>query len=381
MTEDATHEARTIGVRGATLIGVGGIVGGGILALAGVAFVETGPSAMLAFALNGMVALLTAASFAEISTTFPESGGAYTFAKKVLSVRAAFGAGWILWFAYIVAGVLYALGFAAFTAVALQSLWLAADAAPPAWLAGRNALLLFATIATAAYAVQLITRSAGGGQIATIGKVVLFVLLIAAGVVAVVRQPVAHTGDALTPFFTGGAGGLVSAMGFTFIALQGFDMIAAVAGEVKDPVQTIPRAMFRSLGIAIAIYIPLLVVITTAGVAPGTTIGEAAAASPETIIAVAAQRFLGPLGFWMVILAGVLAMLSALQANLLSASRVALAMARDRTLPAVLGALHPARRTPVMAVYASALTLVAITFMVPDLSAAGAAASLIFLVS
>lgn len=381
MQDQASEEARTIGVRGATGIGVGGIVGGGILALAGVAFAETGPAAIVAFAINGIIALLTAASFAEISTTFPESGGSYTFAKKVLSVRAAFGAGWVLWFAYIVAGVLYALGFAAFTTVALQSAWLAADAAPPQWLAGRNALLLFATLATAAYAVQLIAKSSGGGQFATVGKVVLFVLLIVAGFVAVVRQPLGQTGDALTPFFTGGTAGLVSAMGFTFIALQGFDMIAAVAGEVKDPVRTIPRAMFGSLGIAIAIYLPLLFVVTTVGVSAGESIGTVAAKSPETIIAVAAQRFLGPVGFWMVILAGILSMLSALQANLLSASRVALAMARDRTLPAVLGDLHATRRTPVMAVYASALTLVAITFMVPDLSAAGAAASLIFLIS
>src|SRR5688572_19289531 len=165
---------RTIGLRAATGIGVGGIIGGGVLALAGVAFMETGPSAIIAFALNGLVALLTAASFSEISTSFPESGGSYTFAKKVLSVRAAFGAGWILWFAYIVAGVLYALGFAAFTVVALQSAWLAADVPPPAWLAGRNALLLFATLATAGYSLQLIFKSAGGGQFATIGKVVLF---------------------------------------------------------------------------------------------------------------------------------------------------------------------------------------------------------------
>ena len=73
-----------------------------------IALAETGPAALVAFALNGIVAVLTALSFAEMSSMFPESGGAYTFAKKVLTVRAAFGVGWVLWFAYIVAGVLYA---------------------------------------------------------------------------------------------------------------------------------------------------------------------------------------------------------------------------------------------------------------------------------
>ena len=58
-------------------------------------------------------------------------------------------------------------------------------------------------------------------------------------------------------------------MGYTFIALQGFDIIAAVAGEVKSPEKNIPRAMFLSLGMALAIYLPLLFVIATVGVGEG----------------------------------------------------------------------------------------------------------------
>ena len=99
------HGTRTIGMAGATYIGVGAIVGGGILVLAGTAFAATGPGAILAFALNGLIALITAASFAELGTAFPESGGPYAFAKRLVSVRAAFAVGWILWFAYIVAAV------------------------------------------------------------------------------------------------------------------------------------------------------------------------------------------------------------------------------------------------------------------------------------
>ena len=86
-----------MGLAAATGIGIGAIVGGGILALAGVAFATTGPATLLAFALNGCIAVLTALSFAEMSTAFPESGGTYTFAKKVLSVRSAFAFGWVGW--------------------------------------------------------------------------------------------------------------------------------------------------------------------------------------------------------------------------------------------------------------------------------------------
>ncbi len=109
---DEPDRQRHLGLFGATGVGVGAIVGGGILALAGVAFATTGPSAMLAFALNGLIALLTALSFAELSSKFPQSGGPYAFAKKVLSVEAAFAVGWVVWFASIVAAVLYATGFA-----------------------------------------------------------------------------------------------------------------------------------------------------------------------------------------------------------------------------------------------------------------------------
>ncbi len=73
---------RSLGFIGATGVGVGAIVGGGILALAGVAFATTGPSAILAFALNGVVALVTVASLAELAARFPYSGGTYTYATS-----------------------------------------------------------------------------------------------------------------------------------------------------------------------------------------------------------------------------------------------------------------------------------------------------------
>ena len=69
--EEGAVAPRSLGLLGATGIGVGAIVGGGILALAGVAFAATGPAALLAFALNGVIAVLTALSFAEISAAFP----------------------------------------------------------------------------------------------------------------------------------------------------------------------------------------------------------------------------------------------------------------------------------------------------------------------
>lgn len=381
MAQDGAGDGRHLGLLGATSVGVGAIVGGGILALAGVAFATSGPSAIVAFALNGAIAALAAVSFARLGAAFPESGGTYLYAKKVLTVEVAFMVGWVVWFASIVAAVLYALGFASFVAQVAERGWALAGAPAPGWLRDRLTQVLLALAATAYYAVGLVRRSAGGGQWATAGKVALFAVLILAGVWALGRSagesPLAH----LSPFFEGGAPGLLQAMGYTFIALQGFDLIAAVGGEVRDPERTIPRSIYLSLGVALAIYLPLLFLISTAGVEPGGSIAEAAAANPEGVVALAAERFMGPTGFWLVMVAGVLAMLSALQANLYGASRIAFAMARDRTLPATLGHVRSESGTPAMAVIATAAAVAAVVLLIPDLATAGAASSLIFLIS
>lgn len=106
---------RHLGLFGATALGVGAIVGGGgILALAGIAFATTGPSTIVAFGLNGAIAFLTAASFAQLARRFTDSGGLYLYARKLLSIEVAIVVAWVVWFASILAGVLYALGFAAF---------------------------------------------------------------------------------------------------------------------------------------------------------------------------------------------------------------------------------------------------------------------------
>lgn len=373
-------QSRTIGLGSATGVGVGAIVGGGIFVLAGIAYAESGPGATLAFALNAILAYVAAFSFAELTTRFPENGGTYAFAKKVLSVRSAFAVGWVLWFAHIVTGVLYALGFATFTVIGITELLSQLAVEPPPWLASRNFALLLASAATLANAFAHTRKSGGGGHWANAGKVIVFAVIIAAGVWALARQPVSDTTAALDPVLPGGFTGLLAAMGFTFIALQGVGLIAAVGGEIRDPSRNVPRAMFVSLTIAVVLYLPLVFLVSTVGVEPGQSIRDAARADPEGVFATGVRHFMGAPGYWFVVVAAILSTLSALSANLLAGSRVALSMGRDRTLPTMFGELG-ARGTPVIAIYATALALVGVLFMVPDLAAAGAAASLIFLVA
>ena len=376
----ATPPRRHLGLLGATGIGVGAIVGGGFLALAGIGFQATGPSTILAFALNGGIALLTVFSFAELAARFPRSGGTYAYARRVLTVEAAFAVGWVVWFASAVAAVLYAMGFAVFFVPFLEQMLRLAGNEPPQWLGNRLALVGYALCAVAFYAWRLTRLAVGGRQWETMGKVVVLVVLILAGFFALAAEAPAP-GDLVArfrPFFTEGFTGLLQAMGYTFIALQGFDLIAAVGGEVRDAERNIPKAMFLSLGIALVIFLPLLFLIVAVGV-PGSTVTELAAENPEILVAVAARNFMGSAGYWLVVAAGLLSMLSALQVNLIAASRFAQAMATDRTLPQRYARLTSATGTPSAAVRLTAVVAAFLLVAVPNVAAAGAASSLVFL--
>ncbi len=370
-----------MGLWGAVGLGVAAIVGGGILILGGVAFEATGPSAVLAFGLNGFLAILTVFSFAEMSAAFPESGGTYVFSKKVLSIRAAFGVGWIIWFASIVAAVLYALGAGFFIAIAVNKIWESYTGTPLEWVNTGFTTTVIAVIATLIYTKMLFNKQTSGGNLINIGKLAVFLILIIGGGWYISTQSVLDIVDDYTPFFTEGGFGLLQAMGYTFIAYHGFDLIAAVGGEVKDPERNIPRAMFISLIVAIVIYVLFMLVITVAAVGPGESIAQVSSADPEAIVMFAAEAYMGKFGLWLVIIAGILSMLSALYANLLGASHIAFSMAKDRTLPRALGKVDKDWGTPVKAILATAAVLVITIIIIPDVAIAGAASSLIFLIS
>ncbi len=382
MISNGNHPSRNLSFFSATGVGVGAVVGGGVLALAGVAFATTGPSAIVAFALNGIIALLTAMSFAELASRFPESGGTYAYARKVLAVEAAFAVGWVVWFASVVAAVLYALGFAVFLVPFLEQLVRVAGGTPPHWIGGRFALLAYALGAVAFYVWSLMRSARGGGQWATVGKVLVFAFLIVAGfwVLFTDLPTLPQLAGSFRPFLERGGSGVAQAMGYTFIALQGFDLIPAVGGQVKDPERNIPRAMFFSLALALAIYIPLLFLIVAVGT-DGQPIATMAGQNPEILVALAARNFLGPTGYWLVVVAGLLSMLSALQANLLAASSFARTMASDRTLPRQFEGVSARFGTPVAAVKLTGVTVAFVLVAVPNVAAAGAVSSLIFLTS
>ena len=95
------------------MIGMGAMIGAGVFVLTGLAAEMTGPAVILVFLINGIVTGFTGLAYAELSSSIPKSGGGYAFVEDVFADSIAFQMGWMLWFGYMIAGGLYALGFSA----------------------------------------------------------------------------------------------------------------------------------------------------------------------------------------------------------------------------------------------------------------------------
>ncbi len=399
--------ARTLGGFDATMLGVGAMIGAGIFVLTGLAAGEAGPAALLAFALNGLVTLITAFAYAELASTIPEAGGGYAFVKRAFPGLVGFISGWMLWFAYTVACALYAVGFGGYLMELLHSYFPVVSGAFVG-LVGRGGAIALATLAISSVFVSLNVAGANvtgrTENVITMAKILVLGLFIAFGLAAIGRQPELLRGN-FSPFLPRGMGGVVVAMGLTFIAFEGYDLIATVSEEIKDPTRNIPRATFASLAIAVTIY--LLILLVSIGAVDVTaftdiygrqpselsvpdarildpldpsinTVWEVLGLYKETGIVRAAENFMPAVGVLLIVFGGLLSTMSALNATVLASSRVAFSMGRERMLPAVLATIHPIRRTPHVAVLVTGAVLVVIATALP-VEVVGSAASLLFL--
>jgi amino acid transporter/nucleotide-binding universal stress UspA family protein len=375
--------ARHLGLFEATMIGVGAMIGAGIFVLTGIAVGEAGPAAVLAFALNGIVTLFTALSYAELASAIPEAGGGYSYIKKVMPNSVAFISGWMLWFAYIVACGLYAKGFGSYF-VEFFRRYSPRFAGSVASLLGDDGTVALITAGVGALfmAVNIVGTHASGKteDVITLTKIIILSIFIYFGVRQVFNAPgVAKVN--FFPLFPRGSQGILAAMGLTFIAFEGYDLIATVSEEVKDPKRTIPRAIFFSLAITLTIY--LLVVFCCIGAVPsaeGRPTWQLLGQYKEIGIIRAAQSFMPKFGVILILGGGLFATLSALNATVLASSRVAFSMGRDWMLPHSLSQVHSTRRTPVLAISVSGLLFLLVALLLP-LETIGVASSLLFLLT
>jgi amino acid transporter len=366
------------------MIGVGAMIGAGIFVLTGIAAGESGPASILAFALNGGVTLLTAFAYAELASAIPEAGGGYAFVRRAFPGAIGFTAGWMLWFAYTVACSLYALGFAGyFWEFFLKYTPGLADGA--FGVVGEHGAGLIVTFVIAVTFVRLNAKGTEvtgmAENVLTVAKLIILGVFIAYGLKALGAAPSGQTAEAFNPFFPRGMSGVFVSMGLTFIAFEGYDLIATVAEEIKEPEKNIPRATFISLGITVVMYL-LILFVSLAAVRPpdGQASWQFLGEYGETAIVRAAEGFMPAFGVAVIVFGGLLSTMSALNATILASSRVAFSMGRDRLLPTAMATIHPERRTPHIAIGVTGVILLAMALTLP-IEAVGSAASLIFLLT
>lgn len=360
-----------------TMIGVGGMVGAGIFVLTGIAAGIAGPALILVFFLNGLVTSFTAMSYAELGSAFPGAGGGYQWIKQALGGTLGFLSGWMSWFAQAVAGSLYALAFGRFAAelVFLFNL-------PTFGLAIEPVSRFFMTLIIMIFIAtnyRGASETAALGNFLTVTKIAILGCLVLFGIAAMLRTEAWHT-RFTTDLFPNGFFSIFVAMGLTFIAFEGYEIIAQSGEEVIDPNRNIPRAVFYSIGIAVLIYILVGFVVIGAVQPPDGQAGYAylGEQGEVAVIEVAQQVFPFGIGGLILLLSGLASTTSALNATTYASSRVSFAMGRDHNLPAFFAKIHPERHTPYLAVIATGglMILMAWTLPIEDVASA---ASIMFL--
>lgn len=368
MTTHGTAEeitlSRTLGLLDITMIGVGAMIGAGIFVLTGIAAGEAGPALALAFLLNGIVTTFTALSYAELGSCFPEAGGGYLWVKEGLGGTQGFLAGWMSWFAHAVACSLYGLGFGRF-AVEIISLGYPEvfEIAQPLTLA----IMAVVVILFAYINYRGASETGLVGNVVTIAKVIILGIFIVIGLNAMFNKPDLNVFT--DHFLPNGLAGVFVAMGLTFIAFEGYEIIAQSGEEVKNPKRNIPRAIFISIVVVVIFYVLVAVVAIGAVTVPASAgdipVWEYLEQAREVAIVRAAEQFMGRWGGLLILISGLASTMSALNATVYSSSRVSFAMGRDHNLPDVFGFVHRRLHTPHWAIAISAVLIIVMALSLP----------------
>lgn len=311
--------ARRLGLRDATIIGVGSMVGAGVFAVFAPAAQAAGTALLLGLLLAAVVAWCNATSSAQLAAVHPVAGGSYAYGRAELGPWWGFAAGWS-----------FVIGKTA--SCAAMALTFAAYVVPGGWL--QRLVAIAAVLVLAAINYRGITRTALATRV--IVAIVLAVLLAWAAANLATEGPGHLAGLTLEPTVLG----VLQSAGLLFFAFAGYARIATMGEEVRDPGRTIPRAILAALAIALVVFVVVaLTLLDRLGVEALATstrpVHDAASAIDGSgVLAVA------------VTVAAALACLGALLNLMTGIGRTSLAMARERDLPTWFAAVHPRFSVP-----------------------------------
>lgn len=308
---------KKIGLKAAMAIGIGGMVGGGIFAVLGLAVSLAKGGTPVAFLLAGILALITSYSYVKLSLAFPDRGGTVKFVNQGFG-KSVFSGGInnLLWLSYIIMLSLYASAFGSY---ALNLLHLF-DSEVVSFHVYASGIIIIAT-ALNYYSLKVV------GKIETYAVVIKLVILLAFVVIGIyglfgnpnLIQLSPQNWESPIHLITGGM--------VIFVAYEGFELIANAAPDIENPKKNIPKAYYYSVAFVIFLYI--IIAAVTVGSLPFNKIATA----QDYVLAEAAKPMIGQIGFTIISIAALISTFSAINASLYGGSRVSYEIADDDELP------------------------------------------------
>ena len=274
------NKTGSIGVVGATAIGVGGMMGAGLYTLLGLAANSAGVWLPVSFLIGGIVAAFSVYSYSKLGMKYPDRGGAAKFLLKEFGDGLlAGGMNVFQYIGWIIAMALYATGFAEYACQLLGK-------SSSGWLG--KAISIGIVIVVVAINIM------GSKQVARAQTAIIaFELLILLSFVAVGLTKL-HV-PTITSSNSGNIVGILSAAGLLYVTYEGFGVVTNAAGSMVNPKKQLPQALFFSLGIVMVIYIVAsVVVVMTLGV-------QGAVANQGHVLATAGKLVLGNWGLFIMV--------------------------------------------------------------------------------
>ena len=309
-------ENNKIGLKEAISIGIGGMVGGGIFAVLGLAVAISKGATPIAFLIAGVIAFLTAYSYAKLSTKYPDRGGTVKFMNIGFGIGIfSGGLNNLLWISYIIMLSLYASAFGSY---APNLITITGDSIDTHIFI--SFIILLAT-GINYYSIKVVGKIE---SYAVIIKLIILLAFVGVGIYGLIgnenlEQLAVSNWETPIKILTGGM--------VIFVAYEGFELIANAAPDIKNPKKNIPRSYFISVLFVIALYIVIAVI--TVGSLPFGDIAEA----QDYVLAEAAKPILGKVGFTIITVAALISTFSAINASLYGGSRVSYELAEDDELP------------------------------------------------
>src|SRR3954447_14477149 len=260
---DNTGLRRAVGTLDLTALGIGAIIGTGIFVIIGEAIGKSGPAIVISFLVAGITCLFSALSYAELASTIPVSGSAYSYSYATLGEFVAWIIGWDLIIEYGLSVAVVAVGWGGYVQDLLSSVFgihlPTSIAGPPGEGGTFNLPAVALVLAIAALLTAGVRQTARTNTVMVITKLTILALFVVAGF--------AHFhGSHFSNFQPHGFGGTMDAAALIFFAYIGFDAVSTSAGEARNPGRDLPRAIVGSLLIASVLYI--LVALAAIGLTP-----------------------------------------------------------------------------------------------------------------